>query len=267
MQNQQQRHGAPPHISLSPEGEAAADMIAQRHGVSVGAVQALMRAMARSKGRQAQFDHPDLGGMGQWSQGGMLMVGDMFNNRLKATVASLCQDVAALLEREQVGAAVDGKPSPFFEPPAPSLHGGAWPASLGSPSSSGSQNDMRYAIFPQNRRLAIETGGKITIYDMGEHQISGVAQQQGAAGSLTLTSHDGIVRLQDLAVVSGETAAAFPQRSSHPIEDAAIQAANTDAGNDRAIFAKIEGLADLHAKNLLSDAEYHAKKAELLARL
>ena len=41
--------------------------------------------------------HPDLGGMGQWSQGGMVMVGDMFNNALKARVDALCAELAGLL--------------------------------------------------------------------------------------------------------------------------------------------------------------------------
>jgi hypothetical protein len=33
------------------------------------------------------------------------------------------------------------------------------------------------------------------------------------------------------------------------------------------IIAKIEGIARLHAKGVLSDADFSAKKAELLARL
>jgi hypothetical protein len=48
-------------------------------------------ALQRSGGGQAQFGHPDLGGMGQWMPG-MLMIGDMFNSGLKARVDSLFQD-------------------------------------------------------------------------------------------------------------------------------------------------------------------------------
>ena len=36
-----------------------------------------------------------------------------------------------------------------------------WPQELGEPASSGGQNDVRYAFFPEKRRLLIETGGKI----------------------------------------------------------------------------------------------------------
>jgi hypothetical protein len=38
----------------------------------------LLGALVRGNATQAQFDHPDLGGMGQWSQSGLVMVGDMF---------------------------------------------------------------------------------------------------------------------------------------------------------------------------------------------
>ncbi len=123
---------------------------------------------------------------------------------------------------------------------------------------------MRYAVFPQHRRLAIEVGGKTTIYDTAGHQISGFGQQQGDVGSLTLTGQNGLVHLADLSVVSSEPAQAAPQGSSLPTTSRAPNAAQASDGT---IFAKIEGLADLHAKNLLSDEEYHAKKAELLARI
>src|SRR5271157_4249362 len=86
--------------NLSPEGLRVAAEVAKRHGVSVEAVGGLIGALAEGNGRQAQFDHPDLGGMGQWSQGGMIMVGDMFNSSLKARVGALCNELACLLNRQ-----------------------------------------------------------------------------------------------------------------------------------------------------------------------
>jgi len=47
--------------------------------------------------------------MGQWTQGGMTMVGDMFNHRLKARVDAVCTELAFLLRSRSVFAAV---PSP-----------------------------------------------------------------------------------------------------------------------------------------------------------
>ena len=61
-------------------------------------------AVRRGGGGQAQFSHPDLGGMGQWSRGGMTQVGDMFNNSLKAQVAAACQDLALLAAGEGAAA-------------------------------------------------------------------------------------------------------------------------------------------------------------------
>ena len=69
------------------------DDIAKRHGFSTAAVRAMAEALRRGGGRMAQFNHPDLGGMGQWSAGGMVMIGDMFNNDLKARVDALAKDL------------------------------------------------------------------------------------------------------------------------------------------------------------------------------
>jgi hypothetical protein len=42
----------------------------------------------------AQFRHPEFGGTGQWMRCGMIMIGEMFNNTLKARVEALCNDIA-----------------------------------------------------------------------------------------------------------------------------------------------------------------------------
>ena len=83
--------------NLTPEGLRIVDDVARRHGVSLDAVVTLLGALVQGNGRQAQFNHPDLGGMGQWSQGGMIMVGDMFNQGLKYRVDALCNELAGLL--------------------------------------------------------------------------------------------------------------------------------------------------------------------------
>ena len=73
-----------------------------------------------------------------------------------------------------------------------------WPDELGSPASSGGQNDMRYAFFPKKHRLLVEKDGKKTVYDSGDHQISGVSQQSGSSSSLVFTSQSGLVALDTL---------------------------------------------------------------------
>lgn len=86
-----------------------------------------------------------------------------------------------------------------MEPPASDW----WPQGLSNPGSSGAQNGMRYAFFPEQRRLAIEQDGKVTQYDTGEHRISGVSQQQSGAGGMPkFSSQQGDVDLKSLKEVS-----------------------------------------------------------------
>ena len=76
-----------------------------------------------------------------------------------------------------------------------------WPDDLGQPSTSGSQNDMRYAFFPDKNRLLIQDNGKLTTYDTADHRISGVSQQQSHGRHLAFTSQNGTVDLNDLTKV------------------------------------------------------------------
>jgi hypothetical protein len=45
----------------------------------------------------AQFNHPEFSGSGQWMNGGMTMVSDMFNNYLKGRVDGLCSELANIV--------------------------------------------------------------------------------------------------------------------------------------------------------------------------
>jgi len=78
-----------------------------------------------------------------------------------------------------------------------------WPQELGEPSSSGAQNNMRYAFFPQRRRLLVERDGSKSVYDTAEHQITGVSQQSGQSSSLVFTSQSGPVVLDSLRRAEG----------------------------------------------------------------
>ena len=173
--------------------------VAARHGLGEAGVTALWDAVRRGGGRMAQFAHPELGGMGQWSGGGMIQIGDMFNDRLRASVAAACADLAEALRVEpqpagkappRAGATAEGQDSPW------------WPADLGSPSASGAQNNLRYAYFAARRRLAIARGGRVTLYDTGRHQIFGVSQRQSRDQHLAFTADDGTVDLDSLPIVS-----------------------------------------------------------------
>ena len=91
------------------------------------------------------------------------------------------------------------KPMRPMQPMKPMTGGEKWwPDDLGQPSSSGAQNGMRYAFFPEKKRLLIEQGGKLTTYDSGDHRIGGVSQQDSQEQTLAFTSQKGHVQLDDL---------------------------------------------------------------------
>ncbi len=78
-----------------------------------------------------------------------------------------------------------------------------WPGGMGHPNSVGSQNGTRYAWFARARRLAIERGGVVTLYDTLDREISGVSQPQSLSGALRFTSQHGPVAVASLPVVAG----------------------------------------------------------------
>ncbi|MEQ1697210.1 MAG: SHOCT domain-containing protein [Hyphomicrobiaceae bacterium] len=319
---------------LTDEGRRIVDGVAQRHGFSSDAVLTMLLAVSAGYGNQAQFNHNEFGGMGQWSSGGMTMIGDMFNNYLKGRVASLCQELSTLIQGQ-----------PLFAVPAQSqsqsqgggwqgqsggnsqqqssgggmgsgMNSGAgtslfvpnrsnnwWPSDLGMAGSTGSQNNLRYAYFPNAHRLAIDQGGQVTVYNTLDHQIGGFGQQQSGDQSITFTSQYGLVRVADLPQImdnnysqntsntsfstSNSNAPAFqtnpapapkpantwapapvildPLPPATPNPNPSHNAQPHVSSNE--IFGLLEKLADLHGKGILTDTEYETKKAEMLKRL
>jgi hypothetical protein len=78
-----------------------------------------------------------------------------------------------------------------------------WPEDLGQPETSGGQNDLRYAYFAASHRLAVSRDEKVTLYDTGSYEVSGVQQQQGGDNSdLTFSSQKGPVPLSELQTVN-----------------------------------------------------------------
>ena len=125
----------------------------------------------------------------------------------------------------------------------------------------GAQNGVRYAYFAQARRLAIEVGGRVALYDTRDHQIGGFSQQQGAGGSLTFSSQYGVVdvaRLPVLAVDGAPPPAPPAERPAPPVPSDGKPAPPGRGEGD--LFALIERLADLRAQGILSAEEFAAKR-------
>src|SRR3954463_10204808 len=202
--------------NLTSEGQAKIAEIAQRHGVSTDGVLTMLDALQRGGGTMAQFSHPDFGGSGQWMRGGMTMVSDLFNNALKAKVDGVCNDLSYLLGGDLSWFQEPVQNSSFSSSGSFGNYGSWWPPELGQPNSSGGQNDIRYAYFGHANRLAVDMGGTVTVYDTGDHVISGVSQQQGNGWTLTFSSQYGTVPVNSLRVVSGNGAQGNPQPEAVP---------------------------------------------------
>lgn len=260
--------------ALTEQGQQAVNDIAARYNLSTNAVMDMLQAVVNGGGTMAQFNIPELGGSGQWMQGGMTMVGDMFNYGLQNTVNNLCNELSNLISSQTV-----------FREPTPQTNGQSsgwgnwWPTEFGMPTSSGSQNNVRYAYFASINRLVLDYAGNVSLYDTLDHQISGISQQQGGGSSVQFTSQYGLVNTLNLPLLSGpgtlsttsslnreSTLSQQPSQSTQ--EQTAKQASqvNSSEGADETL-KKIEQMADLLKRGILNQEEFDEKKAELLARL
>lgn len=267
---------------LTPQGQNIINDIANRYRLSFDSAVSMLVSVNNGGGSMAQFSCPELGS-GQWMRGGMTMVGDLFNHGLKNTVNNLCNELSNALANNQM-----------FQPPLPGTFGGNgnnwWPGDLGSPSSSGGQNNIRYAFFPQARRLAVQRDGQVSVFDTQNHNIGGVSQQQGGNTSLTFTSQFGTVSTLSLPLVSGPGFQAppaptnFAARQNHgnnfaaPIHPPAPQAtpfqpqlqppapSNSRQDPDD-LISMLEKLGELRDAGILTDEEFQAKKTDVLSRL
>lgn len=282
---------------LTPEGQKVINDLARRYNFTPDAVFSMLQSVINGNGSMAQFNHPEFGGSGQWMKGGMIMLGDMFNHNLKHSIGGLCQELANLIvnqpgliqrgsfqsqhqgtqqqNNDSVCHQVQNSLGPMaafslFVPPPAGSSGNWWPEGLPCPSSTGSQNNVRYAYFASLRQLAIELNGHVTLYDTLDHQIGGFSQQQSVGGAITFNSQYGLVDVNSLSIISIDNQVVQPTTDVQPASSSlnppppVTPPAETREAD---IFSTIEKLASLKAKGILTDEEFNAKKAELLARI
>ncbi len=263
---------------LTQQSQQTINDIANRYGLSQDAVLHMLDAVIAGGGTMAQFNCPELGGGGQWMQGGMTMVGDMFNNGLKATVDNLCSELSNLTANQQV-----------YEQPAKNQNQGSgfqmqggnnwWPEGLGSPNSTGGQNNTRYAYFSGSNRLAVDINGQVTVYDTLDHQIGGVSQQQGSGNSMTFTSQYGTVNVSSLPIANQNGQNQPQQEQNQPSIEVPEQIAYSDPApapmasqnlsniTTNEVISLLEQLGKLKEIGVLTDDEFNNKKAELLSKI
>ncbi|MAM86517.1 MAG: hypothetical protein CME36_04295 [unclassified Hahellaceae] len=319
--------------TLTEYGQRTINDMASRYGVSTDAIMCMLYAVMNGNGSMAQFNCPEFGGGGQWMQGGMTMVGDMFNYGLKASVDNVCGELSRLLQQQEQLFVPVKKPS-YSNSGQQQNNGGYgqqqssgggfqqqgqgggyqsqgnsqqqgnfaqggmfggnnsfnnwWPDGLGAASSTGGQNNIRYAVFPATHRLAVERNGQVTVYDTLDHQIGGVSQQQGGDTSLTFTSQYGLVNANQLPIISADgvdqnqdsnqsanqnsssnQTNQFDQAPQQNVNQSQPLPQQSDSSSlaESDVFAAIEKLAGLKDKGYISEDEYATKKTELLKRL
>ena len=141
------------------------------------------------------------------------MVADMFNQGLKYSMDALCNELANLLRGQ-----------PLFRPSGGAFQSQSQESSSVSlfiprirarPLAIGGQRSWAIRRPSLARRMTCDTlvseslaawpytnGGRVSIYDTGEHLITGFSQQQSGDQSLTFTSQFGLVRVADLPLVN-----------------------------------------------------------------
>jgi hypothetical protein len=86
---------------------------------------------------------------------------DNLRTQLKAKLDALCADIATRLDSsETAGEARAAADQVSYRSTKRSADW--WPAGLGMPGAVGAQNNFRYAVFPEARRLVIDDQGTIT---------------------------------------------------------------------------------------------------------
>jgi hypothetical protein len=271
--------------ALTSEGEKIVSNLAEQYKVGTDAVKLMLDAVAKGGGGAAQFNLPEFGGAGHWMRGGGASVGDMVNASVKGTVDNLCTELSNLMEAQaslfapapsgDAAGYSSSQTEPHASPASPPY--GWWPAGLGEPTMAGSRNSWRYAYFASIRRLAVDAGGKVEVYDTTGFEIEGLAPKQAKGARLLFASNRGSVKLDNLPRVysleAQEKSAAEPPKPE-PAKAASSAPANqtaapmhAPASDGLALIAIIEQLAALKDKGILTQEEFTAKKAELLKRI
>jgi hypothetical protein len=252
--------------ALTKEGKRAIETIAEKYQLKTESIETLARAVVNGNGSMAQFNIPELGGNGQWMRGGMTMVGDMFNNSLKAKVDNLCSELANLISTKVIFEESQDLPTDIRSNSSSTF----WPSVFGHPTTSGSQNNFKYAYFAPSKRLVIEEDGLRKIYDTKHHHISGVSQQQQGVGrSYQFTSQDGAVDINSLPIVSESTnqSQETPEMPYDVTNSSGSKIETPATSPEDIIIATIGKVNLLFERGQITEEEFKAKKQELLAKL
>lgn len=278
--------------------------LTQKYQLSEHAIMVLLQALIKGNGKMAQFNHPELGGIGQWLPGGMTMISDISNSHLKMVIDNLCGELVILIKnnyfnpikadeglinqgsnQQQQQSQNNINKNETVEANLFNL-GTWWPTELGTPTLSGDQNNLLYAYFANKQRLVLKNQAEIYVYDTLHHHISGVSQQQSSSGQLLIfTSQVGTFAVSDLPQIAAASQINDLAVENNQLTDIIAKAEKikemlprattkvepltktADESQQPDIFNTIKKLAELKEQGIISEQEFETKKAELLKRL
>lgn len=196
-------------VELTPQGRARVVALSARHGASFEATLTLLRALIEGDGKSARFDHPELGGAGEWLAGGPTILSDLFNHDLKAKVAALCGDLAAMLDQVDKEIAIDAASGDtfavrLFEPTQAPRDDAEpfWPAAWSVPDRVVRTPDLSYAVFDQAQRLALIEGGQVAHLATDQRRIERLKRE--ADGLIVAETDQGEVMLEEYGLAHDE---------------------------------------------------------------
>ena len=273
---------------LTEQGRQRINDLAQHYRVSTDAVMALLQALVNGNGTMAQFSHPELGGSGQWLQGGMTMVGDMFDHGLKAKVDGLCTELSQILGQQPF---VPSPRSSQSQSPGgqqqqqqggsggPGMVGGGPAVSLFVPAArefrqlvAGGPGFPERDRFPEQhslrllRQLAAAGRGDPWARDRLRHARPPDRRRLAAAGGRSLAHLRQSIRDRPCRELARRLHRwRSPERPGTASD--ASRAVPRRAGSGNGYICKDRAVGRIGCKGILSQEEFNAKKSELLSRL
>lgn len=161
-----------------PQLEQEYQRIAQQYGVSAEAVQQLAHALIRGRLKTARFNHPELGGIGKWRRGDVLL-GDVRDEDHKTLVWRLAEELMPLLKHVPLPASSEENEQTLVMP---------WWGDrlLGEPIITDRFESVQYGYFLESRRVIVLRGDDLIHYDADGLLVTGLVRRVSPSRGLEL---------------------------------------------------------------------------------
>jgi hypothetical protein len=183
--------------------------LAGKYHVSARVIEVLADMIQRTKGEEARFEIPELGGKGIWKPKQGAIMGNGFNEALNKRATELCNEIAGQLQdkdRDETTVLNSLDETMAMSPivaEAPVL-GSWWPPHLGdSPELTGNAGTSRYAYFAAKDRLVIQSNLRNRLFDTTGFVVLSVAPGRSAGFfNMVVTTDKSQLTIMELKEVS-----------------------------------------------------------------